>query len=210
MEPQPQKSIVLPIAVTVLVSAIVFGGLGYYLADNQSTDTTTTVTPSQTTQASPTATPTSTTTTKKVEGSRYTFNVPATWSVGYVGEFSESAPDLSVGSKDLMYGDTNWEQVDFFHKKEATADLVATAKRTFTGGTWSKETVGGISADVYTHPLDNGQVTKGGTGGKEYYISVPQPNLYFFTTLVITKQAKGDAAFEDGFKTMISTMAFEK
>ncbi len=32
---EPQKSLVLPLSLAILASAIVFGGLGYYFASNE-------------------------------------------------------------------------------------------------------------------------------------------------------------------------------
>src|SRR5687768_122511 len=56
MEPEPQKSIVLPIALSVFVSALVFGGLGYYLGMSKDSATTS-VTPTATTASLATAIP---------------------------------------------------------------------------------------------------------------------------------------------------------
>ncbi len=42
---EPQKSLVLPLALTVLVSALVFGGLGYYVANSKKASEFTSVTP---------------------------------------------------------------------------------------------------------------------------------------------------------------------
>lgn len=61
---EPQKSIVLPVTLAVLISAIVFGAGGYYLANSQSASKTATVTSTNTattTKSTPTTATTSTT-----------------------------------------------------------------------------------------------------------------------------------------------------
>jgi len=60
---EPQKSIVLPVVLAVLLSGVMFGGLGYYLANSQNAAETTTVTPTYTTQTTVTTQPTIVTTT---------------------------------------------------------------------------------------------------------------------------------------------------
>ncbi len=77
---EPQKSLVIPLALTALVSAIIFGGLGWYLGTNNQTGTVTTSatpTPSPVTQTStsPTATATLTTTPCVASASTNIFDV---------------------------------------------------------------------------------------------------------------------------------------
>ena len=115
-------------------------------------------------------------------GGDFTFSVPNTWSV-YLGRDDEvptdslSFPLLSVGSKDVSQSDINWTQVDFsFSQGDIAARLVAEAKAKNSIG-WTQEKVGGVTADVYTDPLDNNEVTKDGTGGKTYYLSLADKNV---------------------------------
>lgn len=60
---EPQKSIVLPLVLSVLASAIVFGGFGYYLANSKNDNETTIVTPTYTTLPITSTPPSSSTTT---------------------------------------------------------------------------------------------------------------------------------------------------
>ncbi len=107
---EPQKSIVLPLSLAILASAIVFGGLGYYFAINRNTTGTTTATPTYTTTtratvpatvattqatASPTsATPQSTTSDEKTynnTGYGVSFNYPSDWTVSTANYKDEGA-----------------------------------------------------------------------------------------------------------------------
>jgi hypothetical protein len=85
MEPTPTKSLLIPILLSILSSAVVFGTLGYYLATSKTT------VPSYTTQSvvttSPTATPTAVPTASTTENTYtnsefgFSFTYPKTWSV---------------------------------------------------------------------------------------------------------------------------------
>ena len=55
---EPNKTILLPVVLAILVSAVVFGGLGYYLANSKFSTETSTVSPTYTTQATVTTQPT--------------------------------------------------------------------------------------------------------------------------------------------------------
>lgn len=119
---EPQKSIVLPVALAVLISAVVFGAGGYYLANNQNTNDTTTVTPTNTTQTTTTAKPStiptiaSTTTTsatdetaswKSYANTKYSYNVkyPTNWEYKVVTdeqvEFREVGKTYEVEASDI-------------------------------------------------------------------------------------------------------------
>lgn len=150
-------------------------------------------------------------------GGDFTFSVPNTWSV-YLGRDDEvptdslSFPLLSVGSKDVSQSDINWTQVDFsFSQGDIAARLVAEAKAKNSIG-WTQEKVGGVTADVYTDPLDNNEVTKDGTGGKTYYLSLADKNVTAnatrVKTMVIRKQAQGDTTFENSFKHLLESFNF--
>ncbi len=82
---EPQKSIVLPLSLAILASAIVFGGLGYYLANGKNA-TETTVTPTYTTQTIVTTQPTTT-------ASTATPQATPTITQGWV---SKAIPELNV------------------------------------------------------------------------------------------------------------------
>lgn len=117
-------------------------------------------------------------------------------------------PTASIGQNDVAFGDMNWSQVDlYFAGNDISAKLVQAAKDA-NYGTWSVETISGIKADVVTYPLDDGKVTKGGSGGKMYFLS--RPSIYGVQTVVIRKQALGDEEFENGFKYFIDTLKFTK
>ncbi len=82
---EPQKSIILPVALSVLVSAVIFGGLGYYLADSKNT-TETSVTPTYSSQTTVTTKPIVTPTTaalKTYENKTFNFTMkyPSDWKV---------------------------------------------------------------------------------------------------------------------------------
>lgn len=143
-----------------------------------------------------------------------TFEVPINWSVfkeGNPGPLLEETDRvgrvrsafLSVGEEDVSYSDTNWTQVDFYFSNGNFKEDIDYALSY--GAVLTKEQVGGRFADVITWPLDDGEVTKGGTGGKEYYIPVEDPSGYY-KAIVISKQSLGSPAFEEAFKHLIETL----
>ena len=80
---------------------------------------------------------------------------------------------FSATQDGVAFGDTNWNQVDFY--KMAGADLTKLMaeyrKNQNPGDRWGKMRFrGGATADVLTWGLDDGQVTKGGTSGKTLFI----------------------------------------
>lgn len=91
MEPAQPKSMVMPILLSVLISAIVFGGVGYYIgqsmgSNNIGTQTTTYTTPTPTATTTATATTSSTDETSNWETysssqNGFTFKHPANWEV---------------------------------------------------------------------------------------------------------------------------------
>lgn len=142
------------------------------------------------------------------------FEVPEDWSVtlnpesvGIVG--TNKLPDfpmLSVGQTDVAYGDTNWSQVDFYYSQDDIIDQLIKDNEGFEPSDGeTTEKVAGLPARVFTYSLDGGQVTKAGTGGKSYYIRLPQ-NPYGTKTLYIHKQALGDEEFEAGFQHLLQSM----
>ena len=116
-------------------------------------------------------------------------------------------PTASIGKDDVSFGDINWTQVDLYYATDdISAKLVQAAKaKDVNDGTWSVETISGIKAEVVTYPLDDGKVTKLGTGGKMYFLSLPST---YIRTVVMSKQALGDVEFENGFKHFIDTLKF--
>ena len=136
-------------------------------------------------------------------------------------------PNASVSaSAQIWYTDTSWEQVDFFVRNGAIGNIVAKKKKSLVctkedialgnvylcgsdAPQWGKVLVGGITVDVLTYKTDTDEqgkesITKGGTGGKEYYIPLSSEK-----TLVISKQAKGDAQYEKDFDHLIATLRFK-
>jgi len=204
-EPIQSSKNIWIIVITVVVTALIVGG-GVYAWQRY--------TPQSTQQNSPTEISEY----KKFEMMYYardiiTTEIPEIWSMYKNPEnlgrdnLSDS-PTASIGAKDVRATNFNWQQIDLFYViNDISKSLIEKAKET-KYGTWSKETVGGIEADVVTYPLDNGEVTKAGTGGKKYFLSLP--NIYDVRTLVISKQAKGDEEFENEFAHFIETLKFKK
>lgn len=205
---ESHKTIFIPLTITLVVSALLFTSLGYYIAGGTPDASSAASTPTPASSATDTPITTVSDSTKKVDLTYFSFEVPLSWSIAYPGEFSSSAPYLSVGMKDIAYGDINWTQVDMDLEDAIVGTVVAKAQAGNATG-WSKETVDGVSVDVYTYELDNGEVTKGGTGGKVYYLPLPgAAERDYSRTLVIKKQAKGDAAFEQGFQQLLTSFRF--
>ena len=157
---------------------------------------------------------------KSVQAEGFTFEVPTTWSIYRAGDIEIPSDKLSqvlisVGQDDVSFGDTNWTQVDFsFSQGNIVQSLVDQAKKESLSNTFSKEIIDGLSVDIQTVPFDNGQVTKAGSGGKVYYISLLEgkvtANAFPVRTMVITKQAKGDEIFESEFDYLIKSIKFGK
>lgn len=111
MEPVQPKSIAMPIILSVLISAIVFGGVGYYIgqsmgSNNIATQTTTYTTPTATATATTLATATTSATSsadwKTYENTR----------IGYSLQYNENDPKIDVdeiikydASKTYLYSD---------------------------------------------------------------------------------------------------------
>lgn len=133
-------------------------------------------------------------------------------------------PNASVSaSAQIWYTDTSWQQIDFFVRDGAVENIVAEKKKSLVctkedialgnvylcgldAPQWGKVPVGGITVDVLTYKTDTDEqgkesITKGGTGGKEYYVPLSSEK-----TLVISKQAKGDAQYEKDLDHLIATL----
>ncbi len=141
--------------------------------------------------------------------------IPSTWSYYYAGEhfgattaeesFPYPQPYMSIAQDGVAFGDMNWNQVDFFALSgTAVSKLLRETKAQEQHGTWSKQSVGGRRADVLTYKTDNGEVSKGGTGGKAYFLSwkekVKEEGVWktYDVGLLIRKQALGNTEFECG------------
>ncbi len=153
---------------------------------------------------------------KDAGADEFNAEVPSNWSIYINGENSFDSlgdrPTYAVGQDSVAFGDTNWNQVDFyFVQNDIIDDLIKKAKAEDSDSQrWTKETIDGVTADVYTMPLDNGQVTKGGSGGKLYYIRLPYTSAGSAKTLFIRKQALGDEAFEAGVSHLIKDLKLGK
>jgi hypothetical protein len=147
--------------------------------------------------------------------------VPATWVVsvakgdtGMATGFDDFPKHIffSVGQKNVTYSDLNGGQLDAVKMTGANVrSLENWYKSTAEAGdSWSIVRVGGRSVDVLTFPLDHGQVTKGGTGGRVYFFAwTPKEALEprgKDMGLVVWKQAQGDTAFECGSDAFISSL----
>jgi hypothetical protein len=152
-----------------------------------------------------------------------TAEIPATWSTVSLGDVAPltysdfywdeqrtvgAHPGIeklqySIAQGHISFGDWNATQIDMaIGQGEDLRRVVQTLKSQPAeyGETWTTETVDGKHADVLNIPLDNGQVTKGGTGGKVYFITWEDQGLYMH------KQALGDEAFEKGFAHFLETL----
>jgi hypothetical protein len=137
-------------------------------------------------------------------------------------------PNASVSAGEyIQYTDTSWQQIDFYLKSESASSEIAKIKQRQNeyckeygndiagcgndAPKLSKTVVDGKDVTVLTYSTDkdekgNELISKGGTGGKNLYIDLPNSNK----TLAISKQAKGDAQFEKDFEYLIQTLKFVK
>ncbi len=151
--------------------------------------------------------------------------MPSTWSYLFAGETALSTQaDLhqgllfSAAQDGVAFGDTNWNQVDFYKMagSDVTKLMAEYRKNQNPGDHWETLRLrGGATADVVTRGLDNGQVTKGGTGGKTLFLrwSTTQKDSQGITRtydfgMLVQKQALGDAAFECGTERLLKTFDF--
>ncbi len=141
--------------------------------------------------------------------------------------FSPMFPDASVSAGNyIQYTDLNFHQINFYIKDQSAENIIADVKQKHeeecdehgsdSAGcgvnalVWKKEMVNNRDVDVLVYSVDkdeNGieKASKGGTGGKKYYIEIPKSNK----TLIISKQAKGSVGFEADFANLIKTLTFE-
>ncbi len=137
-------------------------------------------------------------------------------------------PNASVTANDFIwYTDISWAQIDFQIVDESAEWVVAKVRKDdkkwcdengadMAGcgdnmSKWAKAIIDGQNVDFETYATDkdengNESITKGGSGGKMYYISIPNSTK----SLKIWKQAKGEPQFEKDFEHLIQTFKFTK
>lgn len=139
------------------------------------------------------------------------------------GEYPKDFPTASVSANNISYSDMSGGQIDFNFKSEKVKSIVDKVKKAesdyckdkpteFVGcgmniSNWSENSVNGRKVYVENYAMDKDEQgneisTKGGSGGKVYYIGNSDK------TLVIVKQAKGDSKFEGDFDYLIQTLEF--
>lgn len=145
--------------------------------------------------------------------------VPTSWSVTSRSENYLKKPNdkwysmwptnaiASIGKDFVSFDDLNGTQIDFYAAEDDIVEnLIPKDGSLDKLGVWSNEKVGGKEARVFTANLDNGEVTKSGTGGKIYYFRLPESPI---KTFVIFKQALGDENFEKEFKHLLDSATFD-
>lgn len=117
----------------------------------------------------------------------------------------------SIAPEAIMFGDAAWSQIDFYYLAEGVADELIDRVSEWEGTQISSTTLSGRPSLIIQYPLDNGEVTKAGTGGISYIIEIPENQIIDETHprhLLIAKQALGDQDFEDAFKHYLETADF--
>jgi hypothetical protein len=216
MEPEEHKSPIVPIVLSVLVSALVFGGLGYYfgqsMASNNTTQTTTYSSPTATatvaTIATTTPTPTSSAATTKAFENKdhgYSFKYPSDWvdvTTSYKGtdltlftpktDYYAKQPGTTEVLPDVQM--SYYATVKDLTKNETTlADYLKNQKGTPNVVSYSSKKVGGV---------DGYEVEVGGLGDYKAYYVEKNGHLYTlefpssnFTAAIGTDQAAILASF---------------
>jgi hypothetical protein len=148
--------------------------------------------------------------------------IPVGWSEYRAGDvvLVETWPDtdfrsslIGFSSDWVSYGDWNVNQVDVYIMTEQAANsYFDNAKRMAQndpGMIIEEKRFDDVPVTVVTWPLDEGYVTKGGTGGSSYTFKTDaysdKPSY-----IIIEKQARGDQFFEDSFAHFIETLDFKK
>lgn len=109
----------------------------------------------------------------------------------------------------ISFEDISWDQVDFyFLEKEAIDEVLNNAEEA--EGKISSQIIGEKSVTVIQYPLDDGHVTKGGTGGTSYIVEIPEYDWQGsdIKNVLIVKQAFGDEVFEAGVQHYLETVDF--
>lgn len=119
---------------------------------------------------------------------------------------------FSIASGDITFYDWNADQIDFYvltsNARKEYIDFVATTAADDSEVVVEQKTINGANAHVVTWPLDNGQVTKVGAGGKHILFSTGTSTDS--VSILIDKQALGDKAFEDTFAHFIDSVDVNK
>lgn len=128
-----------------------------------------------------------------------------------------SFPNASVSAgKQIWYTDSNGKQIDFyilhdFDRLYTQWNETYKLSNDSVDYKRSTESVNGIVAEVITFAMDkddcgNEIATKGGSGGKIYFIRFNDKK----DMLIIRKQFKGDSQFEDNFTKLLKTLKIEE
>jgi hypothetical protein len=163
--------------------------------------------------------------------------VPETWSAVYNGpdivpmrapritwyskdssyvSITDNKPFYSVAQRMVAYGDMNWSQLDFYYTSGRNVDRTVALLKRYPKSTgivrWTTDTVAGKPTVVAEYGLDNGEVTKGGSGGKVYFLTWPFTNEghTYRAGLIIVKQALGDVAFEQGVQRVLGSLSSDR
>jgi len=143
--------------------------------------------------------------------------VPANWSELSVSEsiVQKGEPLLftnlrySIAPYAIEFGDGAWSQIDFYYLAEGVSDEIINDASQWEGTQISSSTLGGRSSLVIQYPIDNGEVTKAGTGGTDYIIEISVEDQSRYpgqpTHLLIRKWARGDEMFEKDFQHYLET-----
>jgi hypothetical protein len=130
-------------------------------------------------------------------------------------------PNASISAVDyIWYGEFNGFQIDFHVENLSADEIISKTKKeietickkegdNFFGcgdqfPKWEKALVDGKNASIQIQPAIEGEIVGGkpNPAGKTYYIEILNSNK----TLVVNKQAKGDAQFEKDFDNLIQTL----
>ena len=162
------------------------------------------------------------TSTKQTKRSFLGGEIPVSWSNYDMGDINilDTWPPTggkymnvvhSIAADEIVFGDWNAEQIDILYLNEQGKNaFVANARDPQQSEvTISEKSFDGVPVTIIMWPLDNGQVTKGGTGGSSYLFQASETggNPLF---ILIDKQALGDPAFEQAFAHYLDTVDFKK
>lgn len=145
--------------------------------------------------------------------------IPKSWSTYHTSDISviDTWPPegslhknvvFSAATNDVVFYDLNADQIDFYWLsnkggKEFIAFVEEESKK-YPEISSEKKIINGAQAFVVTWPLDNGEVTKAGTGGKSVLISTGDTDDSQY--ILVEKQALGDQVFEDVFSHYLDSI----
>lgn len=156
-----------------------------------------------------------TTQTKKLNiYSLMSVDIPSSWSsivnsneINYDEDPSEpyyyNKPIASFAPDSVTYTDSHGTQIDIYG---SAYDLTKQFENKEPGQKYYEITVGGIKGLEIIEPLDNGEVTKAGSGGTIIVLRLTNNETY--KTIIIHKQFLGSTEFENNFKQIISSVKF--